>query len=157
MRLYDKFCKKIDMNAGLFPSIPSHVLTFSLCSTHQNHPNFEILTPPYLLTAAGGPATRPIIRSVSNPTTFSPGGTIQVTMDTSGSHTFSLIRTGVATHATNLDQRRIPLTVSSQVGGVFTLRVPSRPAHVPPGIYWMFAMNGAGVPSVGYSLTRPVL
>jgi galactose oxidase len=132
------------------------VLTFSPGLLHQNHPSFEILTPPYLLTATGGPATRPVIRSVSNPTTFTPGGTIQVTMDTSGAHTFSLIRTGVATHSTNLDQRRVPLTVTSQVGGVFTARVPSSAAHVPPGVYWLFAMNGAGVPSVGYTLTRPI-
>jgi Domain of unknown function (DUF1929) len=120
----------------------------------QNHPDFEILTPPYLLDSSGEPATRPIIQSVSNPSTFSQGGTIQVTVDTSGSHTFSLIRTGVATHSTNLDQRRIPLPVVQQVGSTFTLQVPPSPAHVPPGIYWLFAMNAAGVPSVGYGLTR---
>jgi galactose oxidase len=77
-------------------------------------------------------------------------------MDMAGSHTFSLIRTGVATHSTNLDQRRVPLTVTSQSFGVFTVQVPSSPAHVPPGVYWLFAMSGAGVPSVGHTLTRPI-
>jgi galactose oxidase len=120
----------------------------------QNHPDFEILTPPYLLNSTGGLATRPTIQSVSNPSTFSPGGTIQVTVNTPANHTFSLIRTGIATHSTNLDQRRVPLNVTQQVGSTFTLQVPPSPVHVPPGIYWLFAMNAAGVPSVGYSLTR---
>lgn len=81
---------------------------------------------------------------------------IQVTMDTPGAHTFSLIRTGVATHSTNLDQRRVPLRVRFQAGNVFSVRVPYSPAHVPPGVYWLFAMNSAGVPSVGYSLVRTI-
>ena len=73
-----------------------------------------------------------------------------------GNHTFSLIRTGAVTHSVNLDQRRIPLVVKQQRGSVFTLQVPASPAHAIPGVYWLFAMNAAGVPSRGYTLVRNV-
>lgn len=118
----------------------------------QNHPNFEIIVPPYLFDTSGSLATRPVI--VSAPTTFSPSGTLSVTVDTDSVHTFSLIRLGAATHSVNLDQRRIPLPVAQQLGQSFTLQIPVSPAHVPPGVYWLFAMNAAEVPSIGHTMIR---
>jgi galactose oxidase len=121
--------------------------------TSWNHPNVEIVTPPYLLDASGVPvANRPSI--VTGPSTFVPNGQIVVTMNTSGSHTFALMRLGTSTHTVNLDQRRVPLSVVSQSGTQFTLKVPASSAHVPPGLYWLFAMNSDGVPSMGWDLKR---
>lgn len=118
-----------------------------------NHPNVEIITPPYLLDSNGSPvASRPVI--VEAPTTFLPDTEINVTMDTSGSHTFALMRLGAATHTVNLDQRRVPLTVVSQVENLFTLMIPTNPVHVPVGMYWLFAMNSGDVPSVGWTTKR---
>jgi galactose oxidase len=118
-----------------------------------NHANVEIVTPPYLLDADGQPVTsRPSI--VTAPATFVPDGQITVTMDTSTLHTFALMRLGASTHTVNLDQRRVPLAVVEQVGTSFTLKIPTNPAHVIPGQYWLFAMNEAGVPSTGWDMTR---
>jgi galactose oxidase len=122
-------------------------------TTSWNHPNVEIITPPYLVNASGLPITnRPSI--VSGPATFLPNGQIVVTMNASGPHTFALMRLGTSTHTVNLDQRRVPLQVLSQSGTQFTLKVPQNPVHVPPGLYWLFAMNSAGVPSTGWDLRR---
>ena len=114
------------------------------CDT--NHPDFEIFTPPYLFASDGSRATRPVIESV--PPTFNPGDVISVTMDTDDTHTFALMRLGAATHAINNDMRRIPLEVVSSTGGVFELQTDPNPAIIPPGDYFLFAMNSLGVPSV---------
>jgi galactose oxidase len=122
-----------------------------LCGGCDNHPSVEIITPPYLLASDGvSLAPRPSIMDA--PTTFLPNDLIKVTMDTGTPHTFAITRLGTATHATNLDQRRVSLTVASQDERDFYLQMPPNPVHVPAGPYWLFAMNEAGVPSVGWEL-----
>jgi galactose oxidase len=117
-----------------------------------NHPNVEIVTPPYLLDSTGSPlSARPSI--IEGSSTFVPGGQIVVTMNTADPHTFAIMRLGSTTHTVNLDQRRVPLTVSSQVGAEFTLQVPTNPVHAPVGLYWLFALDSNGVPSIGWDLT----
>ncbi|MEL6859548.1 MAG: RICIN domain-containing protein [Pseudomonadota bacterium] len=114
------------------------------CST--NHPDGEIFTPPYLLNNDGSLATRPVLSNV--PEQLSAGTTINVSLDSSQNHTFSLVRTSAATHSVNNDQRRIPLNVVSKSGRAFGLEIPSNQNVVIPGNYFLFAMNERGVPSV---------
>uniref|UniRef100_A0A7S1VAN9 Galactose oxidase-like Early set domain-containing protein n=1 Tax=Grammatophora oceanica TaxID=210454 RepID=A0A7S1VAN9_9STRA len=119
--------------------------------TSANHPDYEILTPPYLLQSDGSPATRPNI--LSAPSRIGPLDTIiHVQVDTSEYHSFSLVRLGAVTHATNTDNRRIPLRDSTQAGSLFKLSIPSNPNIMVPGIYYLFAMNADGVPSVAESI-----
>ena len=113
------------------------------CST--NHPDAEIFTPPYLLNNDGTLATRPVLSNA--PAQISAGTTINVTLDSSQSHSFALVRTAAATHSVNNDQRRIPLNVISRSGGSFSLEIPSNQNVVIPGNYFLFAMNERGVPS----------
>jgi galactose oxidase len=116
-----------------------------------NHPDVEIVTPPYLLDSNGSLlTTRPSIVSANS--TFSPGGQLTVTMDTTKPHTFAIMRIGSTTHTVNLDQRRVPLVVASQADAVFTLQVPPNPVHVPVGSYWLFALDSEGIPSEGWNL-----
>ena len=117
-----------------------------LCRCDADHPDVEVLTPPYLLNGNGSPATRPVIRS--SPATTGAGRTFQVEMNTSGSHTFALVRLSSITHSVNNDMRRIPLS-ASRSGNTFTLSVPSNPSVALAGAYYLFAMNSAGVPSIG--------
>jgi galactose oxidase len=127
-----------------------------LCATClTNHQDFEILIPPYLFNADGTLATttRPIIQSVSPHSVIQAGNNVVVQMNTSGPHTFALIRHSAATHATNNDQRRIPLAVTSQSGSSFTLKVPDSPNVALTGVYYFFAMNGSGIPSVATIMT----
>jgi galactose oxidase len=112
-----------------------------------NHLDAEILTPPYLLSNTGALATRPVIRSA--PSKAAPLTKITVTMDSADAgYTFALMRLSAVTHSVNNDNRRIPLKISSNTGfTTFSLDIPG-PSIAIPGTYFLFAMNGSGVPSV---------
>jgi galactose oxidase len=128
-----------------------------LCAgCNVNHQDFEILIPPYLFNADGTLATttRPIIQSVTpHNSVVQAGGNVVVQMNSSGPHTFALIRHSAVTHATNNDQRRIPLSVTSQSGSTFTLKIPDSVNVALTGVYFLFAMNGSGIPSVASVMT----
>jgi galactose oxidase len=121
----------------------------------QNHLNAEILTPPYLLTATGTAATRPVITAAATQATL--GG--QITASTSSAvASFVLMRLSATTHTVNNDQRRIPLTIATATAGSkgaesYTLKMPSAdPGVVLPGYYMLFALNSSGVPSVSTTI-----
>lgn len=116
-----------------------------------NHKDIEILTPPYLFDANGNPAIRPEI--LSAPSSARYGEALRVRMDTDDPHTFALMRLGAATHSLNNDARRIPLKAVSLGNGDFDLSVPSNRHVALTGLYWLFAMNVDGVPSVGSTLS----
>ncbi|NHF61237.1 DUF1929 domain-containing protein, partial [Flavobacteriaceae bacterium TP-CH-4] len=108
----------------------------------DNHLDAEIYSPPYLFGPGGGLAARPTIQAPDNvdynstmPVTGSPGIT-----------EFSFIRLSSATHSTNNEQRRIPLSFTSNQG-TYNVEVPNREL-LPPGYYMLFALDTNGVPSV---------
>lgn len=111
------------------------------CAT--NHPDGQIYRPPYLYNGDGSPADRPVIDVVSAGE-VAPGG--QLTITTSGPAVtgFALIRLSSTTHTVNTDQRRVALT--PETGG--TVTVPADPGVMLPGYWYLFALTGAGVPSV---------
>jgi galactose oxidase len=110
-----------------------------------NHWDAEIFVPPYLLNSDGSRRTRPSITTVAS--TVAVGGTLTVV--TSGAVTsFSLIRFGTSTHTVNTDQRRIALTKTGS-GTSYTVTIPSDPGVALPGYWFLFAIDGAGTPSVG--------
>ena len=122
-----------------------------LCGTSfqgecPNHPDAEILTPPYLLNPDGTPAERPQITSA--PAMASPGAVITVTTDTAVTE-FALVRMAAATHSVNNDQRRIPLPIAGgDAASGYQLPLPSDQGIVLPGDYMLFALNASGRPSV---------
>lgn len=123
------------------------------CDRSVDHANVEIFTPPYLYTSSGAPAVRPIISSVSSPTSSSGikvrvGSTLTVRMSTSATFKFSLVRIGSVTHSVNSDQRRVPLTNVRTVGSQSTITLPADSGVLIPGFYYLFAINAAGVPSL---------
>ncbi|MFL9947183.1 RICIN domain-containing protein [Paraburkholderia agricolaris] len=117
------------------------------CST--NHPNVEILTPPYLLNANGSAATRPTISSA--PTVAQLGTSIAVSAS-SGIKTFALMRLSSVTHSVNNEQRRVPVSFKVGTAGEYLITIPSDPSVVVPGYYMLFALNANGVPSVSRTL-----
>ncbi|MEM6965223.1 MAG: PA14 domain-containing protein [Bacteroidota bacterium] len=121
-----------------------------LCgSCPENHPDAQIFSPPYLFNANGTLANRPVINNT--PTSADYNTTIQVkTNATIG--TFALVRNSGATHSTNNDQRRIPLTFTNQGNNNYQLDIPDRNI-LPPGSYMLFAMKNNGVPSVAKFIT----
>ncbi|MGU7843758.1 RICIN domain-containing protein [Burkholderia sp. AW33-5] len=122
----------------------------SSCST--NHPNVQILTPPYLLNADGTNATRPTIKT--SPVSAAYGSTIAVSTDMP-IRSFALVRMSAATHSINTDQRRIPLVAKLVSRGgdySYSLSIPSDSGIAIPGNYMLFAMNANGVPSVSKTI-----
>jgi galactose oxidase len=117
------------------------------CTT--NHMDAQILTPPYLLNADGTAAPRPGI--VTAPLQASYGGAIAVT--TSGAVSqFALMRLSAVTHSLNTDQRRVPLDFTAAAATDYTLAMPANAGIAPPGYYMLFALDGAGVPSLASTL-----
>ena len=59
----------------------------------------------------------------------------------------TLVAPGATTHANDMNQRYIPLTVAQRAGGV-TLTAPANADIATPGYYMLFLLNNQGVPSV---------
>jgi galactose oxidase len=120
--------------------------TDNYTGTCSNHPDAEILTPPYLLNANGTLAARPAITSA--PPSTAHGATITVRTDTAVA-SFALVRMAAATHSVNNDQRRLPLTITggNQTDG-YRLHIPADKGEVLPGNYMLFALSASGRPSV---------
>ncbi len=114
-----------------------------------NHPNVEILTPPYLLKADGSAAPRPLI--TASPPGASYGAKIVVTTDIPVNG-FALMRLSAVTHSVNNDQRRVPLESSSVDGRSHLLAIPGGRGILPPGNYMLFALDAGGVPSIARNI-----
>ncbi|MFF3456970.1 discoidin domain-containing protein [Streptomyces sp. NPDC002730] len=113
------------------------------CAT--NHADGAIFTPPYLLNADGTEKTRPVI-SGGVPAHAANGEKLAVTTDSEVT-SFALVRAGAATHSTDNDQRRVPLTFRQTGTGAYEVTVPADPGVALPGTYFLFALNAQGVPS----------
>jgi galactose oxidase len=115
-----------------------------------NHFDGQVFTPPYLLTADGQPAPRPVITSA--PTSAGNGDTITVSTDTAVT-AFAIIRMGTATHSVDTDQRRLSLVPTPAAGGSYQLTIPADPGVAIPGYWMLFALDAKGVPSVAKIMT----
>ena len=105
-----------------------------------NQDTAEIYEPPYLFK---GP--RPSISSA--PPTERVGDSFDVyTPDTNVTRA-ALVAPGATTHANDMNQRHIPLTVAQRPGGVI-LTAPASADIATPGQYMLFLINDQGVPSV---------
>jgi hypothetical protein len=63
-----------------------------------------------------------------------------------------LVRLGAVTHSVDMDQRYIPLSLTSG-SGTLTAVGPTNANVAPPGPYMLFIVNAAGVPSVARMVT----
>ena len=100
----------------------------------------EIYEPPYLFKGA-----RPTISSA--PTSAQIGTTFNVDTPDTNITKATLVAPGATTHANDMNQRYIPLTVAQRAGGV-TLTAPASAELATPGYYMLFLLNAQGVPSV---------
>jgi hypothetical protein len=111
----------------------------------QTNLNVELYYPPYLFTATGKLAPRPMIEAA--PTVLNIGASFN--MRVSGAKRVTrvvMVRNGSTTHSFNMGQRFVELAYSSH-GNQLLVNAPSRAADAPPGFYMLFALDAAGVPS----------
>jgi mono/diheme cytochrome c family protein len=110
--------------------------------------NVEIYYPPYLFTAAGARAVRPVIATA--PDALEIGKVFGLQVSGNGVSRVTLVKTGSATHGWNFDQRflDLPFTRSATPNGsALTVNAPSRTGEATPGYYMLFVFDAAGVPS----------
>jgi len=116
--------------------------------TYEQH--MEIYQPAYLFTTdINGnpvPASRPSIGSAPASITWGSDFTVQ-TPDAGNISSVVLVRNGSATHAFDMDQRLVGLSLT-QGAGFLTVTAPPNGNIAPPGYYMLFLLNNAGVPSV---------
>ncbi len=99
----------------------------------------QIYSPPYLFRGA-----RPVIGSAPRAIKWGSPFTIGTTGQVSRA---VLVAPGATTHANDMNQRHVELTISPTAGGIQAIAPPS--ANVaPPGPYMLFLLNAQGVPSV---------
>ena len=111
-----------------------------------NHLDGQIYTPPYLYASDGSLAPRPAITAA--PALGEAGAAIDV-VATGSIAKFSMVRLSATTHAINTDQRFLPIAFTANGGGSYTLTLHANPNVLVAGNYWLFAIDTAGVPSIG--------
>ena len=114
-----------------------------------NHPDAQIYSPPYLYDVNGQLATRPEILQGTTETRV--GGLLTVRTDKPVSK-FSMIRLSSVTHSINNDQRFISLEAEALGSNLYVAQLNSNVNVMIPGMYWIFAVDSAGVPSEGHRI-----
>jgi galactose oxidase len=110
-------------------------------ANNTNHYDAEIFSPPYLFKGA-----RPTISSA--PQTVNYGESFFLgTSDPSTITRVTWVRLGSVTHAFDMNQRFIEQSFVRTTGGL-TIKAPTDRNVAPPGHYFLFVLNGNGVPSV---------
>ena len=118
-----------------------------------NHQNGQFYEPPYLFDADGTPATRPTINSGE---AIASAGDVINLQGSTDLVKFNMVRLVAITHHHTTDQRLVPLAIQEANNGSYQLAIPSNPNVVIPGYYWIFGINGAGVPTVGHTINISV-
>lgn len=113
-----------------------------------NHANAEIFTPPYLYGSNNELASRPTINSAPSTAKYDTKITVKTNQSISA---FSLVRLSSATHSINNEQRRVALSFSNTGSNNYSVSIPDND-WLPPGYYFLFAMNNNGVPSVAKTI-----
>ena len=114
-----------------------------------NHPDYQVLTPPYLLKPDGTPAVRPVITQAPGAAAYGQ----RITVTTSGQvASFALVRLSSNTHTVNNDQRRLSLVSRPAGADRHEIDMPTNPGWALPGDWMLFAMNADGTPSMARTL-----
>jgi hypothetical protein len=119
------------------------------CTSNQQ--SAELYYPPYLFKKddSGLLATRPKIRSITGNGNLSYNTSYTLNVpNAENMQKVALVGFGYVTHAFNMGQRYVPLTITAQSGSSLTVTSPANANIAPPGYYMLFVVNNSGVPSV---------
>jgi hypothetical protein len=115
--------------------------------------NAQVFTPPYLFKpdGSGELAPRPVIADA--PTVAGYSTTLQIaTPQAAAIRKVALVRLGAVTHSVNMEQRYVPLSFTASTDTLIAT-APSSANIAPPGVYMLFIVDAAGVPSVARMVT----
>ena len=114
-------------------------------------PNGQIFRPPYLFNADGTLATRPTIAAAPDRLGYGGHADIRVGLDAQRIAKVVLIRSDHNTHSFVGGDRFLDLAFEVNgppANGGLRLHLPRLPAQAVPGIYMLFVVDDAGVPSI---------
>jgi Domain of unknown function (DUF1929)/Bacterial Ig domain len=115
--------------------------------------NAEVFTPPYLFKKDGTGELAPRPEITGAPDTVSHGTSFEITTPNAASiQKVGLIRLGSQTHSVEMEQRYLPLSFTPG-SGMLTANVPANVHTAVPGVYMLFIVDDAGVPSVAKMVT----
>jgi len=127
-----------------------------LCGNCQsNQQSAEIFEPPYLFNADGSAATR--LEITDAPDQAVVGETLLLATGTKAGATierFNLLRISAVSRHHNADQRLVPVSFSNSntAENGYELYLSQNANILLPGVYWLYAIDSHGVPSIGHTL-----
>ena len=107
--------------------------------------SLEVYEPAYLFNTAGNPAPRPVITRA--PTLLGYGKDFYAEASGPAPTRAVLIAPSAVTHAVDMNQRYVPLQVTSTAGGRINLKTPANANLAPGGYYMLFLLDADGTPS----------
>src|SRR5829696_2666309 len=134
-----------------FPLMTSYAGLLPFGDPDQGVPVGQLFFPPYLFKQDGSRATRPVI--LKSPEDISYGGNFDITVAGNPAQISSvvLLRSDHNTHSLTTGDRYVKLAFKQKGAaqkGEIRIRAPKRPAQAVPGIYMLFVLDQAGVPSL---------
>jgi hypothetical protein len=115
--------------------------------------NAEIFSPPYLFKkdGSGELAPRPVITGA--PASVGYGAAFQIdTPNAASIQKVGLLRLASQTHSVEMEQRYVPLAFTAGAGSL-SATSPANVNIAVPGVYMLFIVDAAGVPSVARMIT----
>lgn len=132
--------------AVLLPDATVLVLGGGQGGGFQDHPDYEIFTPPYLLRGLARPQITSAPAAVAYGQAFAVGTPDAAAVRQGGRA--ALVRLSSVTHSFNMNQRYLPLAVAARTATSLTLTAPANPNDCPPGHYLLFLLDANGTPSL---------
>jgi hypothetical protein len=135
-----------------FPKTTSYAGVLPRGDPDQGVPVGQLFFPPYLFKPDGSRAARPVI--MKSPEEISYRGHFDVTVagDPDRIGSVVLLRSDHNTHSLTTGDRYVKLAFHQKGAdhkGELRVRAPKLPAQAIPGIYMLFVVDKAGVPSMG--------
>jgi hypothetical protein len=142
-----------------FPKMTSYAGLLPRGDPDQGVPVGQVFFPPYLFRAGGGSAARPVIAAA--PAEVSYGGHFDITVagDPGQIGSVVILRSDHNTHSLTTGDRYVKLAFhqkGAEAKGELRVRAPKVPAQAIPGVYILYVVDKAGVPSLGRQLRLPV-
>ena len=134
-----------------FPLMTSYAGLLPFGDPDQGVPVGQLFSPPYLFKPDGSRATRPVIANA--PEDISYGGHFDITVAGNPNQISSVVmlRSDHNTHSLTTGDRYVKLSFHQKGAahkGQIRIRAPKLPAQAVPGVYMLFVLDQAGVPSL---------
>ena len=134
-----------------FPLLTSYAGLLPRGDPDVGVPVGQLFTPPYLFNSDGTRAVRPVIESAPEEISYGGHFDIRVAGNPDNVSSVVMLRSDHNTHSLTTGDRYVKLSFATKGAAKkreIRIRSPKVPAQAVPGIYMLFVLNEAGVPSI---------